>query len=77
MELKSFSTTLVIIYQLALSKDVILNTSVIKRKEKFQFTKVQIFEIKSPTILDSVVDLIDVNILYTRKMHVHFSTVAL
>jgi hypothetical protein len=63
MELKLFSTTLVIFYQLALSKDVILNTSVIKRKEEFQFIKVQMFERKSLTILDSVVDLIDVNIL--------------
>jgi hypothetical protein len=43
--------------------DAILNTSIIKRKNKFQFIKVEIFERKSPTVLDSVVDLKDVNIL--------------
>jgi hypothetical protein len=40
---------------------VILITSIIKRKEKFQFIKVQILVRKSPTVLDSIVDLIDVN----------------
>jgi hypothetical protein len=68
MELKLFSTTLdslVIIYQLALSKDVIFNTSVIKRKEisagssKYRFFR----ENHQLTILDSVVDFIDVNML--------------
>jgi hypothetical protein len=49
------------IYQLALSQDVILITSIIKRKEKIQFIKVQILVRKSPTVLDSVVDLIDAN----------------
>jgi hypothetical protein len=58
---KIISTTLVIINQFALSLDVILITSIIMRKEKFQFIKVQIFERKSPTVLNSVVDLIDVN----------------
>jgi hypothetical protein len=43
------------------SLDVTLNASIIKTKEKFQFIKIKIFERKSPTVLDSVVDLIDVN----------------
>ena len=50
-----------IIYQLALSQDVIFITSIIERKEKFQFIKVQILVRKSPTVLESIVDLIDVN----------------
>jgi hypothetical protein len=61
MELRLFCITVVIIYQLALLQHVILITLIIKRKEKIQFIKVQILVRKSSTVLDSVVDLIDVN----------------